>query len=160
MTMEAVANHGNLICAFEWVVDLDLEKFFDGVHHQRLMARLETKVSDRRLLALVHRMLNAKVVMPDGVVVSTYPSARYVFASAMAVTAASRSEAMARCMEGRLPVRAEHAVHSLLDPPVHDIGNAKAPFAAACLRNPHPANPPRDRRRPCVDAAAPASPVR
>jgi group II intron reverse transcriptase/maturase len=56
---------------YEWVVDLDLEKFFDRVHHQRLMARLETKVSDRRLLALVHRMLNAKVVMPDGVVVST-----------------------------------------------------------------------------------------
>jgi group II intron reverse transcriptase/maturase len=55
----------------EWVVDLDLEKFFDRVHHQRLMARLETKVMDRRLLALIHRMLKAKVVMPDGVVVST-----------------------------------------------------------------------------------------
>ena len=41
------------------------------VHHQRLMARLETKVTDRRLLALIHRMLTAKVVMPDGVVVST-----------------------------------------------------------------------------------------
>jgi hypothetical protein len=35
------------------------------------MARLETKVTDRRLLALIHRMLNAKVVMLDGVVVST-----------------------------------------------------------------------------------------
>jgi group II intron reverse transcriptase/maturase len=35
------------------------------------MARLETKVRDRRLLALIHRMLKAKVVMPDGVVVST-----------------------------------------------------------------------------------------
>ena len=56
---------------YEWVVDLDLEKFFDRVHHQRLMARLETKVSDRRLLALVYRMLKAKVVMPDGVVVNT-----------------------------------------------------------------------------------------
>jgi group II intron reverse transcriptase/maturase len=56
---------------YEWVVDLDLEKFFDRVHHQRLMARLETKVRDRRLLALIHRMLKAKVVMPDGVVVST-----------------------------------------------------------------------------------------
>ena len=56
---------------YEWVVDLDLEKFFDRVHHQRLMARLETKVTDRRLLALIHRMLKAKVVMPDGVVVST-----------------------------------------------------------------------------------------
>jgi RNA-directed DNA polymerase len=56
---------------YDWVVDLDLEKFFDRVHHQRLMARLETKVPDRRLLALIHRMLKAKVVMPDGVVVST-----------------------------------------------------------------------------------------
>jgi group II intron reverse transcriptase/maturase len=56
---------------YEWVVDLDLEKFFDRVHHQRLMARLETKVTDRRLLTLIHRMLKATVVMPDGVVVST-----------------------------------------------------------------------------------------
>jgi group II intron reverse transcriptase/maturase len=56
---------------YGWVVDLDLEKFFDRVHHQRLMARLETKVTDRRLLVLIHRMLTAKVVMPDGVVVST-----------------------------------------------------------------------------------------
>jgi RNA-directed DNA polymerase len=41
------------------------------VHHQRLVARLETKVKDRRLIALIHRMLKAKVVMPNGVVVST-----------------------------------------------------------------------------------------
>ena len=50
---------------------------------------------------------------------------------------------MARRVEGRLPVRAEHAVHGLLDPPVHDIGNAKATLAATWLRNPHPANHPR-----------------
>jgi RNA-directed DNA polymerase len=56
---------------YEWVVDLDLEKFFDRVHHQRLIARLETKTRDRRLLALTHRMLKATVVMPDGVVAST-----------------------------------------------------------------------------------------
>ena len=56
---------------YGWVVDLDLERFFDRVHHQRLMARLEQKVTDRRLLTLVHRMLKAKVVMPDGVLVST-----------------------------------------------------------------------------------------
>jgi group II intron reverse transcriptase/maturase len=55
----------------EWVVDLDLEKFFDRVHHQRLMARLERKVTDRRLLQLILRMLKTRVVMPDGVVVST-----------------------------------------------------------------------------------------
>ncbi len=56
---------------YEWVVDLDLEKFFDRVHHQRLVARLETKVRDRRLIALIQRMLQAKVVMPEGVVVNT-----------------------------------------------------------------------------------------
>jgi RNA-directed DNA polymerase len=55
----------------EWVVDLDLEKFFDRVHHQRLMARLAQRVSDKRMLVLIGKMLKAKVVMPDGVVVST-----------------------------------------------------------------------------------------
>src|SRR5439155_2984198 len=59
------------------------------------------------------------------------------------VTAASRSEAMARWVKGRFPVRAEYAVHGLLDPPVDHIGNAKATLAAPCLRNPHPANHPR-----------------
>lgn len=56
---------------YEWVADLDLEKFFDGVNHQRLMARLAERIHDRRLLVLIGRMLKAKVVMPDGVVVST-----------------------------------------------------------------------------------------
>jgi group II intron reverse transcriptase/maturase len=55
----------------EWVVDLDLEKFFDRVHHQRLMGRLAQRVDDKQLLALIGRMLKAKVVMPDGVKVST-----------------------------------------------------------------------------------------
>jgi RNA-directed DNA polymerase len=55
----------------EWVVDLDLEKFFDRVHHQRLMGRLAQRLDDKRLLALIGRMLKAKVVMPDGVKVST-----------------------------------------------------------------------------------------
>lgn len=62
---------GYLEDGYEVVVDLDLEKFFDRVHHQRLMARLAQRVSDVRLLRLVHQMLKAKVVLPDGVVVST-----------------------------------------------------------------------------------------
>src|SRR3989442_11336231 len=41
------------------------------VHHQRLVARLETRVTDRRLIALIQRMLKAKVVMSEGVVVNT-----------------------------------------------------------------------------------------
>jgi len=53
------------------VVDMDLEKFFDRVSHQRLMSRLAQRVQDKRLLSLVGLMLKAKVVMPDGVKVST-----------------------------------------------------------------------------------------
>lgn len=53
------------------VVDLDLEKFFDRVCHQRLMARLAQRVTDHRLLVLIGRMLKAKVIMPDGVAVRT-----------------------------------------------------------------------------------------
>ncbi len=55
----------------DWVVDLDLEKFFDRVNHQRLMARLAERVDDRRLLVVLGRMLKAGVVMQDGVVIPT-----------------------------------------------------------------------------------------
>ncbi len=68
----AVAEAGqHLQDGFEWVVDLDLEKFFDRVNHQRLMARLAQRVSDRRLLVLIGRLLTAEVVLPDGVVIAT-----------------------------------------------------------------------------------------
>lgn len=56
---------------YEWLVDLDLEKFFDRVNHQRLMARLAQRVTDKPLLVLIGQMLKARVVMPDGVVVNT-----------------------------------------------------------------------------------------
>jgi RNA-directed DNA polymerase len=65
----AAARH--VYCGRGWVVDLDLEKFFDRVHHERLMARLGQRISDPRLLTLIRRMLKAKVVMPDGVVMAT-----------------------------------------------------------------------------------------
>lgn len=55
---------------YEWTVDIDLETFFDRVHHDRLVARLEERMEDRRVITLIRRMLKAKVVMPDGVVVS------------------------------------------------------------------------------------------
>jgi RNA-directed DNA polymerase len=53
------------------VVDMDLAKFFDRVHHQRLLSRLVQRVEDKRLLCLIGRMLKAKVVLPDGVKVAT-----------------------------------------------------------------------------------------
>jgi RNA-directed DNA polymerase len=45
-----------------WVVDIDLEKFFDRVHHDRLMARLATRISDKRILKLVRGFLTAGVL--------------------------------------------------------------------------------------------------
>jgi len=53
------------------VVDIDLSKFFDRVHHQRLLSRMGQRVKDPRVLDLVRRMLKAKVVLPDGMRVST-----------------------------------------------------------------------------------------
>lgn len=61
----------HLEAGYGWVVDLDLEKFFDRVNHERLLARLGQRVKDGRLIQLIRRMLKAKVVMPDGVVVNT-----------------------------------------------------------------------------------------
>jgi RNA-directed DNA polymerase len=52
-------------------VDIDLSKFFDRVNHQRLLARMSKHVGDGRVLKLVHRMLKAKVVLPDGTRVVT-----------------------------------------------------------------------------------------
>lgn len=56
----------------EWVVDIDLAKFFDRVNHQRLIARLEQRIEDKRVIQLIRSMLKAKVVMPEGVVVATH----------------------------------------------------------------------------------------
>lgn len=57
---------GYLEAGYRTVVDLDLAKFFDRVHHQRLLDRMSQRVTDRRVLDLVRRMLKAAVVMPDG----------------------------------------------------------------------------------------------
>jgi RNA-directed DNA polymerase len=54
-----------------WAVDIDLAKFFDEVNHDRLISRLEQRITDREVIALVRQMLRAKVVLPDGVVVAT-----------------------------------------------------------------------------------------
>jgi RNA-directed DNA polymerase len=45
-----------------WCVDLDLEKFFDRVSHDKLMARIEARVSDRRMLKLIRTFLKAGVM--------------------------------------------------------------------------------------------------
>lgn len=50
-----------------WVVDVDLEKFFDRVNHDVLMGRLARRIADKRVLSLIRRYLTAGV-MADGVV--------------------------------------------------------------------------------------------
>ena len=56
---------------FSITVDIDLSKFFDRVHHQRLLNRLAQRVADGRILKLVHRLLKAQVVLPDGARITT-----------------------------------------------------------------------------------------
>lgn len=53
------------------VVDMDLEKFFDRVNHDILMARLARRVADKRLLRIVRRFLEAGL-MQDGVCVARH----------------------------------------------------------------------------------------
>src|SRR3984957_14611998 len=52
---------------YRWVVDLDLEKFFDRVNHDRLLAKIAERVSDKRLLRLIRAFLRAGV-MENGLV--------------------------------------------------------------------------------------------
>ena len=53
-----------------WVVDIDIEKFFDKVNHDRLMAMVARKEEDKRLLKLLRAFLNAGV-MEGGLVSPT-----------------------------------------------------------------------------------------
>jgi RNA-directed DNA polymerase len=47
---------------YRWCVDLDLEKFFDRVSHDKLIARIATRVSDQRMLKLIRTFLKAGVM--------------------------------------------------------------------------------------------------
>jgi RNA-directed DNA polymerase len=54
-----------------FVVDVDLEKFFDRVNHDVLMGRLAKRIADRRVLGLIRRYLDAGV-LADGVVIERH----------------------------------------------------------------------------------------
>lgn len=60
---QAVAQAQQYIAeGYRWVVDLDLEKFFDQVNHDKLMARIAARVSDQRMLKLIRAFLKAGVM--------------------------------------------------------------------------------------------------
>ena len=54
-----------------WVVGIDLSKFFDRVNHQRLLAKLARTISDKSVLKMIHLMLKARIVLPNGTRVNT-----------------------------------------------------------------------------------------
>src|SRR5579872_7354842 len=65
---QAVAQAQQYIAAgYGWCVDLDLEKFFDRVNHDKLMGRVAKRVTDKRVLKLIRAFLNAGV-MENGLV--------------------------------------------------------------------------------------------
>jgi len=55
---------------YRWVVDMDLEKFFDKVNHDRLMGTLAKRIQDKPLLKLIRKYLQSGVMI-NGVVSST-----------------------------------------------------------------------------------------
>jgi len=57
----------NIAEGYSWVVDLDLEKFFDRVNHDKLMGQIAKRVEDKRLRKLIRAFLNAGV-MENGLV--------------------------------------------------------------------------------------------
>jgi RNA-directed DNA polymerase len=60
----------NIAEGYRWVVDLDLEKFFDRVNHDKLMAEIAERVSDKRMRRLIRAFLRAGG-MEDGLVSTT-----------------------------------------------------------------------------------------
>jgi RNA-directed DNA polymerase len=52
---------------YEWIVDIDLDKFFDRVNHDILMGRLAKRIEDKRILRLIRRYLQVGI-MVHGVV--------------------------------------------------------------------------------------------
>jgi len=55
---------------YRWVVDIDLEKFFDRVNHDKLMGKLAKRIPDKRLLKIIRAFLNAGM-MENGLVSAT-----------------------------------------------------------------------------------------
>lgn len=68
---QAIKQAQEYVCSgLRWVVDFDLEKFFDRVNHDILMSRVAKRVKDKRVLKLVRAFLNSGIV-DDGLVKPT-----------------------------------------------------------------------------------------
>ncbi len=68
---QAVEKVGEYISeGYQWVVDIDLEKFFDTVNHERLMARVKDVVKDKRVLNLINAYLKVGVLLGGMVEIS------------------------------------------------------------------------------------------
>ena len=58
-------------CGANYVVSIDLSKFFDRVNHDRLMSRLATRIKDKRVLKLIRAFLNSGIMLENDEI--TYP---------------------------------------------------------------------------------------
>ena len=56
---------------YEWVVDMDLEKYFDTVPQSKLLEMVSQTVKDGRVISLLYKFMKAGVVMPGGVVIGS-----------------------------------------------------------------------------------------
>lgn len=52
-----------MVEGYQWVVDIDLEKFFDKVNHDKLMSLIARKVSDKRVLLLIRLYLQSGIMI-------------------------------------------------------------------------------------------------
>lgn len=52
-------------CGYQWVVDADIQTFFDTVDHQKLLAAVNEEIADGSVLRLINRILQAGVIEPE-----------------------------------------------------------------------------------------------
>jgi group II intron reverse transcriptase/maturase len=85
--LEAIRETAN--AGFNWVVDADIEKYFDSIDHELLMGAVQKRISDRKMLKLIRKWLKAGVMeegalratdvgSPQGSVISPLLSYLYV----------------------------------------------------------------------------------
>ena len=65
-------NHEVMSAPVDWILDMDLARFFDTMPHREILAVLAERIADRAFLRLIARMLKADVHTPGGVVQPTF----------------------------------------------------------------------------------------